>query len=199
MRYNFGQTVELTFTVTPDEVPTLTVTAPEGTVSTPTVTGTAAGTYAALVDAAQIGRWTYVWSTPNGGDQVGTFEVGRASSYATPQDVAAGFRPLTDPEALIVPTLLERAEAILLATVPSVPARIDSGTLSKGVVVAVEAAMVERVLRNPGGRRQESRTLGDFTDSWTIDDAVSSGALSVSGAEVALLAPAPPRPFAGSL
>lgn len=120
-------------------------------------------------------------------------------SYATAQDVAAGFRPLTDPEALIVPTLLDRAEAILLASVPSVDARIDGGSLSVQVVVAVEAAMVERVLRNPEGRRQESQSIDDYTTSWTIDNAVSSGALYVSEAEVALLSPPAGRKLAGSV
>ena len=120
-------------------------------------------------------------------------------AYAAPQDVAAGFRPLTDAEALIVPTLLDRAEAILLATVPSATGRVDSGSLSVAVVVAVEAAMVERVLRNPDGRRQESQSIDDYTTSWTIDNAVSSGALYVSEAEVALLSPPAVRQWAGSV
>jgi len=120
-------------------------------------------------------------------------------TYATVQDVAAGFRPLTAPEALIVPTLIDRAESILLATVPSIPTRVVSGTLSTAVVVAVETAMVERVLRNPGGRRQESQSIDDYTTSWTIDNAVSSGALYVSDAEVALLSPPGVRQWAGSV
>ena len=119
--------------------------------------------------------------------------------YANPGDVAGGFRPLTDAEALIVPTLLDRAEAILLATVPSVPARLTAGTMSVEVLVAVEAAMVERVLRNPGGRRQESQSIDDYTTSWTIDTAVSSGALYVSDGEVALLSPPAVRRWAGSV
>ena len=119
--------------------------------------------------------------------------------YARSEDVAGGYRPLTDAEALIVPTLLNRAEAILLATVPSVPARVDSGSLSTAVIVAVEAAMVERVLRNPEGRRQESQSIDDYTTSWTIDNAVSSGALYVSEAEVALLSPPAGRKLAGSV
>ena len=112
-------------------------------------------------------------------------------SYATALDVAAGFRPLTEAEALIVPTLLDRAEAILLASVPSLPARVSDGSLSVASVVLTEAAMVERVLRNPDGRRQGSQSIDDFTESWTIDNAVSSGALYLSEIELAMLQPHP--------
>lgn len=120
-------------------------------------------------------------------------------SYAAAVDVAAGFRPLTAAEALIVPTLLGRAEAILIASVPSLLTRVGDGSLSVDLVVLTEAAMVERVLRNPNGRRQESTSLGALSESWTIDNAVSSGALYASEVEVARLSPTARRPLPGSV
>lgn len=41
---------------------TVTVTAPDGTVTTPTVSTTSTGIYDAIVVAAQAGLWTFVWS-----------------------------------------------------------------------------------------------------------------------------------------
>ncbi len=65
MTYDVGDTVRLTLTVNPDEAPTLTVRAPDGTTRTPAVTGSA-GSYAALVKPDTAGTWRYTWTTTNG-------------------------------------------------------------------------------------------------------------------------------------
>lgn len=75
MSYNLGQAVELTFTTSPAETGTLTVTRPDGTLATAVLSGVA-GAQVALVDADQAGGWSYVWESANAGQQVGSFTVG---------------------------------------------------------------------------------------------------------------------------
>jgi hypothetical protein len=60
-----GATVALTFTVAPDETPTVTVTAPDGTTTSPTATAQGAGAYEALVSVDQAGTWAWVVTTTN--------------------------------------------------------------------------------------------------------------------------------------
>ena len=103
----------------------------------------------------------------------------------TVADLEARWRPLTPVEASVAASLLSDAWAIMLARVPGLEARLSS-TLSGDLVVAVESAMVLRVLRNPDGKRQE--TIDDY--SWTRDNAVSAGLLYLSDEELSLLGPA---------
>lgn len=81
--------------------------------------------------------------------------------------------------------LIARAVALLVLQVPTVPARVDAGTLDQAVVEGVVEDMVLRVLRNPQALRQIS--IDDF--SATVDAAVSAGSLYVSSNELALLSP----------
>ncbi len=64
-QYDVGDTVRLTLTVDPDELPTLAVTAPTGATTAPVVTGSD-GSYSALVAATAPGTWHYRWATRNG-------------------------------------------------------------------------------------------------------------------------------------
>lgn len=100
-------------------------------------------------------------------------------------DLEARWRPLTAAEATVAASLLEDAWQILLARVPLMQSRMDATTLDPALVVAVESAMVLRVLRNPDGKRQES--IDDY--SWTRDNAVSAGLLYVTDDEAVLLSP----------
>ena len=100
-------------------------------------------------------------------------------------DLEARWRPLTAAETTVAEALLEDAWQILLARVPLLQSRLDAATLDPALVVAVESAMVLRVLRNPDGKRQES--IDDY--SWTRDNAVSAGLLYATDDEVALLSP----------
>jgi hypothetical protein len=122
----------------------------------------------------------------------------RTSPYATPVEVAALFGPIDDQKAK-VDLLLDFAAALLRSRVPQLQARLDEGTLEEGAVVSAVTAMVVRVLNNPRGKRQVSSTAGPFTESWTVDQAVSSGALYVSESELADLAPAPASRRIGSI
>lgn len=90
--------------------------------------------------------------------------------------------------------LLDKAEARLLAVLPSIPERVTAGTLSRDLVAGVVEDMVLRVVNNPRGIR--SMSIDDYSE--TIDRAASSGALYLSDAERKLLA-GPGRGAVGSI
>lgn len=120
-------------------------------------------------------------------------------TYGTVDDLQEGYQTLTVEERLVAGTLLGRAERLILAQVPSVPTRVAAGTLDVQLVADVEVAIVERVMRNPDGRRSESKTGDDYTHSWTLDNAVSTGGLYLTADERELLAPSVPRLSVGTI
>ena len=83
-----------------------------------------------------------------------------------------------------VARLIEKAEARILAQVPSIPGRVEAGTLAADLVGGVVEDMVLRVVSNPRGIRTVS--IDDYQE--TVDKALSSGALYLTPEEVALLA-----------
>lgn len=107
-------------------------------------------------------------------------------------DVTDGFeRPLTSYEEKAAKKWLDEAWVILQLEIPGIGSRTNladtaPGYLTVEAIVTVLAAMVRRVLRNPGGRR----SWGEDTYQETIDTALSSGELYVSDIERARLAPA---------
>lgn len=107
------------------------------------------------------------------------------ASPATQTDLQnRSLRTLTSQELSVGGTLLGDAWTILTTRVPDLESRVtaDSGKLAP-LVVQIQCAMVLRVLNNPDGKLSES--IDDYT--FRLDSAVSSGALYVSDAEVALL------------
>ncbi|MGN6245117.1 MAG: Gp19/Gp15/Gp42 family protein [Motilibacteraceae bacterium] len=115
-----------------------------------------------------------------------------AGNPAAVSDLVRRWRPLSDSEQIIAASLLDDAWQILLSRVALLQSRLDPADtattvkLDPKLVVAVETAMVLRVLRNPDGKRQES--IDDY--SWTRDNAVSAGLLYATDDELAMLAPA---------
>jgi hypothetical protein len=107
--------------------------------------------------------------------------------WATPDQIGA-VQPITGLEDK-VEELQRRAEILIRQAVPDLDWRLATGTLTIGLLGVIEAAMVERVLRNPLGLRQESRQSDDFTHSWTVDQAISAGALYLDPSELDLLIP----------
>ncbi len=73
-----------------------------------------------------------------------------------------------------VNALIDKAERLVLETVPDVAARLTAGQLSLLTLGDVVGAMVLRVLRNPSGYRSE--TAGDY--SYQADPQVGSGRLA---------------------
>lgn len=82
-----------------------------------------------------------------------------------------------------VEKLLGKAEGMLLDEIPNLKERTDTGRTKLESVRSVIEDMVVRVLRNPNALRQISIDDG----SATIDQAISSGQLYVSEAELARL------------
>lgn len=98
------------------------------------------------------------------------------AALATNTDVAAGWRPLSTEEAAVADVLCSRASAMLRTSVLGIDTRVTADDDYKEVVVSVVAEMVKRVLVNPECRR----TDGVDDASWTLDQAVSTGALYIS-------------------
>lgn len=91
------------------------------------------------------------------------------AALADPNDVAAGWRPLTSDELTRVGALLDRASRMVRALVPTVDARIASGMLDPELVADVVCNMVRRVLATPTDQlratTQEQTTAGPFSQS----------------------------------
>jgi len=108
---------------------------------------------------------------------------------ATTSDIEERYRPLTAAETTNAQAYLEDAWWLLTGRLPSLEANITAGTVSTGNVVRVVANMVIRVLRNPDGKSEEQ--IDDYR--YRRDALVSSGALTVTGDELADLTPAAVR------
>lgn len=98
----------------------------------------------------------------------------------TPDDVAAGWRPLTDAEVTTATGLI--AEALVLLAVKAPAFESFPEALAKLAV----ARAVRRVLKNPDGYRiRGSESIDDYSYSGgTIDTALSSGEIYFSAEEL---------------
>lgn len=103
----------------------------------------------------------------NGGDVM--------EPFATPSDIEAVWRPLTDAETTAATGLLEQASDLLRIQVPNIDTLISNDTtgLKQARAKAAVVNAVKRVLSNPDGLLQEQ--IDDY--SWRRDSAVSSGSL----------------------
>lgn len=113
-----------------------------------------------------------------------------AVSPATATDLTnRSLRALSERELVVGGQLLADAFAVLVAHKPNLDARLDGNTEPNlaGLVKQVQCAMVLRVLNNPSGKLEEA--VDDYR--YRLDAAVSSGALYVSDAELALIGDGP--------
>ncbi|MDQ5863218.1 MAG: hypothetical protein M3536_13255, partial [Actinomycetota bacterium] len=83
--------------------------------------------------------------------------------YVLPEDVAAGWRPLSATELITAQGLIDEATILLRVMVPSV----DS--LDEALVRFVAVRMIRRVLKNPDGYRVRNESIDDYSDGGTID------------------------------
>jgi hypothetical protein len=114
--------------------------------------------------------------------------------YVRPDDVAAGWRPLTDAEVITAQGLIDEVTVLLRVLVPGVD------ELDEALVRFVAVRMIRRVMKNPGGYRIRNESIDDYSDGGTIDSALSTGELYVSDQELGWLgitpaADAPKRAF----
>lgn len=110
-----------------------------------------------------------------------------ATNPATINDLTSrSLRTLTTRELEVGPFLIDDAWAIIINARPSVATRLDASPYDAALaslVVQIECAMVLRVLNNPDGKLEEQ---GDDY-RYRLDQAVSTGALYLSDAELARL------------
>lgn len=104
--------------------------------------------------------------------------------FAEPGDVAAIWRALDDAESAAAVGLIGAASVKLMARVPGVADLVDADPVRAAVAKYAVAAAVKRVLMNPDGARQFSETTGPFSESVTVDSAISSGALYLDEADL---------------
>lgn len=102
----------------------------------------------------------------------------------TTSDLEARWRPLSQQEEVNGQAALDDAWAVLLFYASSVEAQIAAGSLSVDLVKAIVCAMVLRAVRNPDGARTRSVSIDDYTESFTLDSAVSTGSLYLSDDEL---------------
>ena len=111
----------------------------------------------------------------------------------TPDDVAAGWRPLSVEESATATQLISEAFILLGVLVPGLESK------NEDLVRMVVAKMVRRVLKNPDGWRiAPGGSIDDYTaGNGTIDTSLSTGELYASPDELAWLGvrAAGPRAF----
>lgn len=114
-----------------------------------------------------------------------------ANPLATVTDVGGIFhRPLTDSELSMATGLINQASIELRLRVPGVDEVIASDELRRAKAAAAIANAVKRVLLNPQALAQHSDTEGGFSESSTPGDAIKSGAIYFTAADLFGLAPA---------
>lgn len=110
-----------------------------------------------------------------------------ASNPATVDDLKnRSLRTLTEDELRVGEILLDDAWSIIVAQRPTVLTRLDAPSGSAALaslIVQIECAMVLRVINNPNGKLEEA--VDDYR--YRLDAAVSTGALYLTDAELALL------------
>ena len=114
-------------------------------------------------------------------------------------DIAARWRPLTDAEGVAALAFVGAATRLIRATLPTLQQRVDAGLVDPELVDDIIISMVLRVLKNPDGIRQESESIDDFTHSWTVDSAQSTGGLYLTLDERSLLLPRQTSRLFGSI
>lgn len=91
-----------------------------------------------------------------------------AASFATAQDVAARWRPLTPAETDTANVLCADASNLIRAEFPGIDDQVTAGAVDAAVLTQVCAGMVKRAMRAPAdGVTSESNNVGPFSHSQT--------------------------------
>lgn len=176
--------------VTPSSI-TVVVLDPTGTtvtVSTPAALST--GVYQAIVTAVtKPGVYSVKWETTVSGFTKGiVYEFSVRDGVppivlASPDDVAARWRPLTAAEKASAEAYIADASAYLRTQYPGIDSQITTGAVDAGVVTSVVANMVKRAMLGManGGAAQQSQTAGPYSVSMTYSN--PSGNLYITAFE----------------
>lgn len=101
--------------------------------------------------------------------------------YVYPEDVAAGWRPLSDAESTVAEAQIGEALVLLGALVP------DLASKNEDLIALVVKKMVRRYLKNPDGYRIKNESIDDYTHGGTVDSSLSTGELYASPDDLKLL------------
>lgn len=89
--------------------------------------------------------------------------------FATSQDVAVRWRPLTPAETTVADTLVLDASALLRARFPGIDSQVQSGQIDPTIPQMIVAGMVKRALIAPNdGVTQESESVGPYSHGQTF-------------------------------
>lgn len=92
-----------------------------------------------------------------------------AIPFASAQDVAERWRPLSSVEESIADTLALDASALIRARFPGIDAQVTSGAVDADILTMVVAGMVRRAMVSPDdGVSQQSEGVGPFSQSRTF-------------------------------
>ena len=109
--------------------------------------------------------------------------------YATVEDVVARYgRTLTAGEASQVREWLEDLSSDVRMRIPEVDTLAMVPDYARLVTRVISETIISK-LRNPEGLRQRTVSIDDFSETKTIDSSNSSGRLSISDEDWALLLP----------
>lgn len=111
-----------------------------------------------------------------------------AEVFASADDVADRWRPLTPEEAARASVLIQDASLRVLRRFPTVLKRLESGDLDPLEVTAVVAGMVKRAMTTTEGVTQRSEGTGPFSGSETYANPM--GNLYFTADDLATLTPA---------
>lgn len=182
--------------ITPTSI-SVTAKAPDGstcTVSSPNPTAT--GLYEAYIAKTSVllpGAYQVEWTvTASSKTKSVIYEVsvdgpGLFPPFASADDVAAGWRPLTASELTVVPWQLEYASALLRARFPDIDGQVTSGAINSRILALVTAGMVKRALiGGTDGISQTSETLpGGFSRGQSFANPL--GNVFLSAADLTLI------------
>jgi hypothetical protein len=108
-------------------------------------------------------------------------------AFATPSDVEVRLgRPLVGTEIGQADAYLDDVEAEITSRLGDITGRATDPVFL-ALLIRVEASAAKRVFLNPGGIRQHSESVDDYSQSDTYDTSISTGGLYVSDDEWVLL------------
>ncbi len=108
-------------------------------------------------------------------------------AFATPSDVEVRLgRSLTDSETGQAVAYLDDVEAEIAGRLGDLTGKVTDPVFL-ALLIRVEASAAKRVFLNPGGIRQHSESVDDYSQSDTYDTSISTGGLYVSDDEWVLL------------
>lgn len=106
------------------------------------------------------------------------------AELASPDDVAAAWRPLSTEEMGVAETLIEQASAKLRVEVPNIDSVAVEGSLKAQLAKTAIVNAVKRVLQNPDGWLSQSFGIDDYREENRRDSALSTGALYIDPADL---------------